>query len=581
MIILGLTTGHDASAALFVDGLLVSYCKEERMSRVKQQAGRPLHQECIEETLRTVGVKPEQIDILALGRSRLPANCFRQSYRPEWAKMRRFLRRPLHIYTEMREQGIMDEFAILDADCLRKHMGLRPDAKVGFTNHHYAHTLGAFKFTTWEKDALYVCCDAAGDGASYAAYYFDGTDLKRLYGGDDYIIRKKFNYAASIGIAYSHVTKALGYRANRHEGKITGLAAYGSPVKGEEIYNSFRIVEEYEIESSFENESALKAYIRDLAKQHSPEDMAASIQYAMEKFVLDWIKNLRKDYPCKYIGMSGGVFANVRLNQKVAELDGVEQVFIFPAMSDEGISVGNCIDHEIRLNGAANIKRYPLADVYMGFEYTGSELMNTARQKGFHAVDSQSPAVQTAELLAKGMIGAIFSQRMEMGPRALGARSIIASPSKRELNDTLNKRLNRTEFMPFAPYVLDEDAQEVFHISDAVQEACRFMTITTDVVDKYKDMIQAVVHVDGTARPQIIDRETNELYYDILNQFKQNTGIPCLVNTSFNAHEEPIINKPVEALNSLSEKRIDFLVCDNGLIFRNESDYHSLTGQLK
>lgn len=576
MIILGLTTGHDASAALFVEGKLVSFCKQERMSRVKQQAGYPLHQECIDETLKAAGVSPDQIDKVSLIRSRLPANCFKKSYRPVWARMRKILRRTIKIFTEMREQGIMDEFEILDKDCMRKHLKVRSDTEINFTNHHYSHILGAFKFTTWQKDALYVCCDASGDGASYAAYYFDGSTLKRLYGGDDYVLRKKFNFAASIGIAYSHVTMALGYRANRHEGKITGLAAFGKPVLGEEIYNSFSIVDDFEIESSFENEPALGQHIREKAKQYSAEDMAASVQYAMEKFVLDWVCALRKEYPCKYIGMSGGVFANVRLNQKIAELDGVENVFIFPAMGDEGLAVGNCVDIEIQEQGAANIKRYKLQDVYMGYDYTGTSLLNIAQQQSFYVQETADGAEVAAELLAKGIIGAIFSERMEMGPRALGARSIVASPSKRELNDTLNERLNRTEFMPFAPYVLDDDAREVFDISDVTYEACRFMTITTDVNEKYHDMIQAVVHVDGTARPQIIERETNALYYDILLHFKNKTGIPCLVNTSFNAHEEPIINKPIEALNSLSEKRIDFLVCDAGLVFRNEQDYRML-----
>ena len=575
MIILGLATGHDAAATIFIDGKLVAYCKEERMTRVKQQAGKALHQKCIEEVLRIAGIKSTQIDKVSLTRSRIPADCFKKSYRPMWATFRKLVRRSLKIHGEMREQRIIDEFEILDINRMRKHLNVRSDTEIIFTNHHYAHILGAFKFTTWRQDALYVCCDGSGDGASYAAYFYDGNTLKRLYGGDDYLFRKKFNFAASIGNAYTCVTTALGYKGNRHEGKITGLAAFGKPVLGDEIYNSFSIAKDFEINSSFKSISALNDHIIERAKQHSPEDMACSVQYAMEKFVLDWINALRKEVSCKYIGMSGGVFANVRLNQKVAELDGVEQVYIFPAMGDEGLPVGNCVDLEIQDQGLNNILRYALQDTYFGFNYTGSDLMSLARQKCIHVVKTKTPADMAADLLAKGCIGAIFSERMEMGPRALGARSIVAAPSKRELNDTLNERLNRTEFMPFAPYVLDVDAREVFDINDVNYEACRFMTITTDVKEKYHDMIQAVVHVDGTARPQIIDRDTNELYYDILVHYKEKTGIPCLVNTSFNAHEEPIINKPIEALNSLSEKRIDFLVCDGGLIFRSEAEYCS------
>ena len=144
------------------------------------------------------------------------------------------------------------------------------------------------------------------------------------------------------------------------------------------------------------------------------------------------------------------------------------------------------------------------------------------------------------------------------------------SPVDRGLNDSLNDRLERTEFMPFAPYVLDEDASRVFDINDVNREACRFMTITTDVKSDYRELIQAVVHVDYTARPQIVERETNPLYYDILRHFRDMTGIPCLVNTSFNAHEEPIINTPQEALKALYDKRIDFIVCDAGLVYRED-----------
>lgn len=180
----------------------------------------------------------------------------------------------------------------------------------------------------------------------------------------------------------------------------------------------------------------------------------------------------------------------------------------------------------------------------------------------------ENPSKETAKLLADGKVGAIFYGAMEMGPRALGARSILASPAKREVNDSINARLQRTEFMPFAPYVLKEDAERVFKIDDRNRYACRFMTITTEVNIEFAEEIPAVVHVDGTARPQIIERADNKLYHDILTEFKALTGLPCLVNTSFNAHEEPIINTPDEAIQALADDRIDFLICESGLVFR-------------
>lgn len=153
---------------------------------------------------------------------------------------------------------------------------------------------------------------------------------------------------------------------------------------------------------------------------------------------------------------------------------------------------------------------------------------------------------------------------MEFGPRALGARSVLASPHDKEINHSLNLRMERSEFMPFAPYVRDIDAQEVFNLPESFMEAAKFMTITCTVKDAWKDRIPAVVHIDNTARPQVITREENKLYYDILTAFKESTGLPVLINTSFNVHEEPIINTPAECARALIDDRVDAVVTEQG-----------------
>jgi len=172
-----------------------------------------------------------------------------------------------------------------------------------------------------------------------------------------------------------------------------------------------------------------------------------------------------------------------------------------------------------------------------------------------------------AGLLQSGKIGAIFTKGMEWGPRALGARTIMATPADSKINTTLNHRLTRTEFMPFAPVVRKERLHEVFELSEGMVRAARYMTITCAVKPAWKDKIPAVVHVDGTARPQWIVREDNPLYYDTILAFEKVSGLPVLINTSFNAHEEPIINTFPEALRALADKRIDFLITDAGLVF--------------
>ena len=169
------------------------------------------------------------------------------------------------------------------------------------------------------------------------------------------------------------------------------------------------------------------------------------------------------------------------------------------------------------------------------------------------------------DLIRAHKAGAIYVGRMEFGPRALGARSIIAAPSDAAINDNLNQRLDRSEFMPFAPYVLEEDAARVFEINDVNRYAARFMTITCDVRPEWRDRIPAVVHVDGSARPQVIEAGENPLYFAVLERFYQRTGLPVLVNTSFNVHEEPIIDTPEQALTALLDGRIDRILTSDAL----------------
>ncbi len=419
--------------------------------------------------------------------------------------------------------------------------------------------------TDWEKDTLIVTCDGGGDYAQYSAYHYDGKKLNVLLGGEETLIEKRQNTGASIGLAYAYATELCGFKRNRHEGKLTGLAAFGAPSAAKAIIEAFTIGDDGSVSTALDGQEGLEAYLDKVFSNMSNEDIAASIQKATEDIVSAWVKKLLEITGAKYIAMSGGVFSNVKLNQCIAEIDDVEEVFIFPAMADEGLSVGACVDYLVDKNGINSLERKRLNNVYLGWAYDSASIIEAAIKDGLN-VDKGNAADKATKLLAEHKVGAIFSEAMEMGPRALGARTILANPAKRDINDSINKRLQRTEFMPFAPYVCDIDADDVFELSDITKYACRFMTITTNVKPQWKEKIAAVVHVDGTARPQIIERKDNPLYYDILQKFKSETGLPVLVNTSFNAHEEPIINTPEEALQALKDNRIDFIVCDAAII---------------
>ena len=271
-------------------------------------------------------------------------------------------------------------------------------------------------------------------------------------------------------------------------------------------------------------------------------------------------------HPRRFLGLAGGVFANVRLNQRLAEELPVEEIFVFPAMGDQGQPYGGVLEFLLRRDGMETwlANRCRMETLYYGRDFGAAIDERFIRDATFKQL-SATPVETAAELLQQGRIVAIYSKAMEYGPRALGARSIMAAPIDHDINRTLNERLSRSEFMPFAPVVMAEDADDGIRSGPVKRYAARFMTTTCRVHDRWRDRIPAVVHVDGTARPQIVERPQNPLYYDILAAYKARTGLPVLVNTSFNVHEEPIINSPDECARALSDRRIDFVVTERGV----------------
>jgi carbamoyltransferase len=281
------------------------------------------------------------------------------------------------------------------------------------------------------------------------------------------------------------------------------------------------------------------------------------------------VRRLLAHNPSRNLGLSGGVFANVKLNRLLAEELQLDEVFVFPAMGDDGLPVGGALAWLLQRDGLARWldQRCDLGDVYLGRDFSNAIDGELAKTPGVRRLPGP-PVDGTVQRLKAGEIGAIYTHRMEFGPRALGARTILANPARRETHDVLNVRLERSEFMPFAPVIQAEKAAQVFDVTDVNRRACRYMTIACDVHPEWRSRIPAVVHVDHSARPQIIDRADNPLYHDILSAFERETGLPVLVNTSFNVHEEPIVNAPAECIKALMDGRIDFVVTDRGLYDR-------------
>jgi len=552
---------HDASAAAFDDYEVVAAVSDERLTR-RKGSGDGVPWLAIDEVLRIAGWLRTDVDAIATTRAFFPSHYLRYPLHKEldYAVRRWFGReKPLRdMLVHCHRRRTADTSSIFRSELFLAENGFNPTMPLHFVNHHAAHALAALFYTDWDEGLIYTA-DGVGDNVSYSIRTLRDGRLDCHYGDDRWLLpRLKAN---SIAQAYAFATQACGFRPRRHEGKLTGLAAYGEPTLAPEIARLFRLDGDGLIAADFRNENAIGRAIIDICRGQSRETIAASIQTVTEDLMLAAVRWWVERTGARHLALAGGLFANVRLNRLLAESCPLDEIFIYPAMGDEGLPAGAALDLLLQRDGLAPwlSQRRRLSDVYLGSDHDGhidGELGGAAGVKRLGG----DPATAATGLICDGKVGAAYIGRMEFGPRALGARSILASPADAAVNDVLNKRLERSEFMPFAPYVLEEDADKVFEITDVNRYAARFMTITCAVRPEWHARIPAVIHVDGTARPQIVRDADNPLYADILRRFRAATGLPVLVNTSFNVHEEPIVNRPSECRRALDDGRIDFVV---------------------
>lgn len=571
MYTLGIHSGyHDACAALYRDYELVAAVALERMTRRKIDGGR-MPDEAIAECLGIAGIEPRDVSAVALSRGAFPSRYFTHFPLPRLVENRVRemvgLEKQKSMERECVRYGRIDSVNMFDVPAFLRDAGLRPNAKLHFYNHHCSHALATLFHTDWNEALIYTA-DGGGDNVQYSHRILRDGKLETLYGGDDGLLQPM--RIDSLGLAYGYATQALGFRINKHEGKLTGLAALGEPAIAQALASHFSVDDEGRVSSDFDSYPAMRRWVFAWAEGHPREVVAASVQKVLEDFVLLAVSRLLKKHGLRKLGLSGGVFANVKLNQRLAEELPVDEVFIYPAMSDQGLAAGGALDYLLARDGLQTwlSKRYRFPHLYLGRDYTADidPILANGGAALVQAGSTPGDPVQTAaELLHDGKIVAIYAKGMEHGPRALGARTIMAAPLRNEINQTLNDRLERSEFMPFAPVVRDVDATRVFDLPPQSLYAARFMTITCQVRDEWRMRIPAVVHVDRTARPQVIAREPNPLYYDILTAYAERSGVPVLVNTSFNVHEEPIINTPAECLRALLDGRIDYVVTESAV----------------
>jgi carbamoyltransferase len=422
-------------------------------------------------------------------------------------------------------------------------------AKLKRVEHHVSHAANAYYGSGFDE-ALIVTLDGYGSGLAGSISIGRGGAIERVHGVE---------YPHSLGTFYEAVTSGLGFKPSRHEGKIVGLAAYGDPAVLRDVLlarfdikpGGFRI-----------RESNNLYFARMLATRFPKIDVAAAYQHVLEVVATGYVAHYLKETGLRNVVLSGGVVANVKLNQRLRELPGVEQIFIHPNMGDGGCGTGAAL---LEFAGDAMLKT-PIADVYLGPSYSDAQIADalTRMQLPFTSCTPIEPRI--AELIAAGKVVARFDGRMEYGPRALGNRSILYHAKDPEVNQWLNQRLGRTEFMPFAPATLTEHAAQCYQRLDGCEHAAEFMTLTFDCTEAMKQASPAAVHVDGTARPQLVTARSNPSFHAILTEYHRLTGIPSVINTSFNMHEEPIVCGPEDAIRAFVQGNLDYLAIGNYLV---------------
>ena len=570
-VVLGFScTSHDSSAALFVDGKLIGSIAEERLNRLKC-SGKDIPRLAIDGVLKLAGLGRQDVTHIGLLSGYYPEEYFEWiSQGKEWRRKFKRLTRRLrgkpteiiwtgHNDREARSAGVTLESRMRKYLFLRRE-GFRPDTKVSLHSHHGAHAILAGFYSGFDT-CLVVTADGFGD--------LDEAHTSGIYrNGLIEPISLTNGVGRSAGLFYMTITELLGFRPVRHEGKVLGLAAFGDSAPLLPAFTQALRIENDRMSftSDFNDENTAHqdrvAFLKKAIEGHSRENVAAAAQQVLEDSYVAHIKELVARTGIKLVAMNGGVAANVKLNQRVAQLPEVERIFVFPGMSDAGNSVGSALMAiEQESPGFIVGHQHALHDVYLGPSFDDVAIEEALRQHQlpYEKLDESTLIDRAARAMQDGLVVGWFQGRMEFGPRALGNRSMVGRPTDAEINKSLNDRLERTEFMPFAPSVLAERADEIFIGVEKAAHPAEFMTVTFDVREEWKARIPAVVHVDGTARPQLVRADRNPRYHALIKRYSELSGIPLVLNTSFNVHEEPIVCAPSEGVRALAEDRIDAL----------------------
>lgn len=543
---------HESSACLVEDGRILAAIEEDRITRVKHESNRPVN--AVMEVFRIAKRDPTDVDAVAI---------------PWRSPFKRYL-------SELRARPGIGSIASYPAYRSRlnqlkdlvKWLGV--DGPVYCIDHHLSHAAAAY-FSSGFPDSTVITVDGLGDDyESTVVWNARGDELEKV--GASHV-------DGSFGMFYETATQALGFKPMDGEGKTMGLAAHGTPdaVLYEKISN-FISVNGARVHGRFSEDHTYRLNLKDhrpfslyrhvvhsnnpfvpLANGYRKEDIAYNTQIVLEEKACDLVKAAVRKTGRSRVCLGGGVALNVKMNKRIRELSEVDEVFVFPNPADPGTCVG-AAQMVCRIIGRKCVSE-PMEHTYYGTGYSNDEIEEALDSYEVAHEKLEDPAIVASELIADGRVVGWFQGQLEFGPRALGNRSILAGPRDPSVKDRINKILKRRDwFMPFAPSILDE--AKLDFLRDA--EEAPFMIMAFDSLRQ--EDIPAVVHVDGSVRPQTVKRNVNPRFWKVIDAFRERTGLPVVLNTSFNRHGLPMIRSPQDALDHFLWGCVDSLIIGDYLV---------------
>jgi carbamoyltransferase len=556
---------HDSAAALVQDGKLVAAAHEERFSRKRHDEALPV--QAIEYCLREAGLQMHQLDYIAF-------------YDKPFLKFERLL----FTYLETFPHGMRSFLAAIPMWASQKlwlksliRQELKFEGPIVFNDHHVSHAASAFLVSPFERSAI-LTVDGVGEWSTSTWGVGDGTQISLTH---------ETRFPHSLGLLYSAFTYYLGFKVNSAEYKVMGLAPYGKPT----FYDQVRETIDWKPDGSFRLNLKYFDFLGGLrmtnrnfdelfgAPARQPEtrltqrefDIAASVQRVTDEIMLAMATHVHRETGMEKLCMAGGVALNCVANAKVLRGAGFKELWIQPGAGDAGGAVGAA--YYLYNTVLGNPRSYTMSHAYLGPQFSELEVKEYLDSAGaaYRRMDQAELVAEVAQLIDAGKVVGWHQGRMEFGPRALGSRSILADPRDPQMKDTLNRAIKfREGFRPFAPSVINEAANDWFEMEvDGRVHDSPFMLLVADV-RAGKRVIPSVTHVDHSARLQTVSRDTNPMYHALIEEFGARTGVPIVINTSFNVRGEPIVCTPYDAYRCFMRTNMDALAIGPFLLLKQD-----------